>query len=373
MTTQFDSVFAFQASRPTAGDPAEELTFDRLADNKRRGVQTDFLIDNNLLINIDDACNSIDSVSDEMLRESKLYGWVAFLRECERQGLDYGLTPGFGYTEMPKDLAKIRAGRLGENLRKLGLRWPHNDSPADYAELGLAEARFDTLDGNQQYVMAMPFASLMLMHAVKHLGQDFSPIGRFKRYLREHRRLISIVSSREIAIARYVFAEPADCPGPVNEVRATLNNNFGRPDKKAATPLAGMEKAALNGAFDITFLNAMNLVSTKGFEGRRVDPWLFSCDRKLSLLVDYCFTSDLGTGESGLFSIAASHEDISPYWKESAKVLKDYSAEGARRVMRQMLLPEQDRKRVSRERIEGLPRMVRAVLEFADEAVRETS
>lgn len=215
---------------------------------------------------------------------------------------------------MPAALAKLRAGRLGENLRKLGLKWPHNDSPADYAGLGLAEARFDTLNGNQQHVMAMPFASLMLMHAVKHLGQDFSPIGRFKRYIQEHKRLIGIVSARELAIARYVFAEPAECPGTLNDVRASLNNNFGRTDKKATTPLAGMEKAALNGAFDITFLNAMNLASTKGFEEQRVDPWLFSCDRKLSLLVDYCFTSDRGTGESGLFSITTSHGNGSPYW-----------------------------------------------------------
>lgn len=142
--------------------------------------------------------------------------------------------------------------------------------------------------------------------------------------------------------------------------------------KKGATPLEKMERAALNGAFDITFLNAMNLIATKGIEGRRVDPWLFSCDAKLSLLLDYCFTSDLGTGESGLFSVAASHEDVSPYWEESAKVLKAYSGMGARRVMSQMLLPAAERQRLSREKIEQLPQMARAVLEFANEAVIST-
>ena len=50
------------------------------------------------------------------LLEAATQAGPTFLRQCDRQGLRYGLTPFFAYSEMPAHLAQSRSSRLWSQL-----------------------------------------------------------------------------------------------------------------------------------------------------------------------------------------------------------------------------------------------------------------
>lgn len=57
--TQFRAkLYAFKASRTNDTEQDPQLTFERLKTNQDPRIETTFMMDNNLMIHIDDACNS---------------------------------------------------------------------------------------------------------------------------------------------------------------------------------------------------------------------------------------------------------------------------------------------------------------------------
>lgn len=334
--TQFGKIHALKASRSdhNVGDPA--LDFDRLLSNQSRGIETNFLADNNLMIDVDDACNADRPATNATLDALGLLEWVNFLRQCDSRGLRYAFTPFFAYAEMPRELAQSRASHLNDFARKFGLQWLDDEGSPDFAQLGRADQTFDSLDKDQQTFLAISFAALLLMLVVNRDGAEFSPLGKFRRYLREYKRLIGTVSVRELAIARYVFATQSDCPGALDRVRSRIEKNFARKDGKRPKDIESMYATALNGAFDLMLFMAMNVADTRGLEGRPLDCWLFTRDEKLKEYNDLCFNADMGTGQAGLFTVVNSHVDVSEYWRQSGEALHQFASEGSKRVLQSM-------------------------------------
>lgn len=366
--TQFGrKLYAFKSSRMTGNEDDPVLNFERLAENSENNVDTIFLTDNNLMIEVDRACEPEWPATDATLSELKLLEWVDFMRHCDRNNLQYSLTPFFAYAEMPAQLAQLRASRLYKFAEKFGLQWRDDELAPDLSDLGRIDVSFDSLDVNQQIMMSLSFSVLLLMLIIKRDGTEFSPIGRFQRFLREYRRMIGTVSLREIAIARYVFSTPAECPGPLDSVRSAVERNFARKSDRHPRTTDEMLAVALNGAFDLLLFNAMNIAETKGVDGRKVDCWLFSMDGKLKAYNDLCFNASMGTGEAGLFTVITTHEDVSEYWEKTAMLLQKVGMEGTKRALSRMVerINGIENHEVILERLAALPNKARAVIEMA--------
>ncbi len=120
------------------------LDFDRLASNQRRGIETNFVADTNLLIQVDKALEEGREATDVTLVEFGLLEWVTFLRECDKRGLHYAFTLFFAYAEMPAEFAQQRAVRLQRFARKFGLLWADDEvSLKDVSTLGRVDMTFE--------------------------------------------------------------------------------------------------------------------------------------------------------------------------------------------------------------------------------------
>ncbi|WP_186207376.1 hypothetical protein [Burkholderia gladioli] len=366
--TQFGpKLFAFKASRMTSDADDPGLTLERLQSNQARGIETNFVTDNNLMIEVDKACEVERPATDETLAELKLLEWVHFLRACDRQGLHYALTPFFAYEEMPASLARARAARLDAFARKFGLSWHDEESHLDFPYLGRTDLTFEGLDRTQQAMMSLSFSALLLMLVIQRDGAEFSPIGKFGRYLREYKKRIGTVSLREIAIARYVFATQAECPGELDYVRSRIEKNFARKSGKRPRNVEEMYATALNASFDLFLFSAMNVADTHGLEGRPLDCWLVTMDEKLKEYNSLCFNVGGGTGQAGLFTMITSHEEASDYWRKTGEALYKFAGEGSERVRESMRLRARgvDNRDAIAAKIAALPEKARAVMVLA--------
>jgi hypothetical protein len=367
--TQFGSkLYALKASRHNNEEPDPSLTLERLRINQEAGVETNFVTDNNLMIEIDKACEPDRPASDTTLEDLKILEWVNFLRECDNQRLHYAFTPFFAYAEMPTKLAQSRAARLYHFAEKFGLAWHDEEPNPDFSTVGRADLTFEGLDTNQQTIMSLSFSALLLMLLINRDGADFSPIGKFRRYLREYKRLIGTVSLREIAIARYVFATQEDCLGSLDRTRSRIELNFAR-NKKGKRPqnVEDMCATALNGAFDLLLFNVMNIADTKGLDSRKLDCWLFTFDGKLKDYNDLCFNVGMGTDQAGLFAAITTHADVSEYWQQTSEILHKFALEGSKRVLKSMFnraLGLDDDEEIKR-KIAELPDKARRIIALA--------
>jgi hypothetical protein len=369
--TQFGAkLHAFKSSRTTDADPESSLTFERLQANQKAGIETNFVTDNNLMIQIDDACESSVPATDAALEKFEILEWVNFLRLCDSQDLHYTFTPYFAYAEMPAKLAQSRAARLHKFAKKFGLVWHDNDLDPDFSGVGRTDFTFDGLDQNHQTILGLSFSALLLMLLINRDGEEFSPLGKFNRYLREYKRLIGTVSLKEIAIARYVFSTQADCPGPLDNMRSHVERNFARKNKKHPKNIEDMCATALNGAFDLLLFNAMNIADTKGLDGRRLDCWLVTLDGKLKLYNDLCYSVGMGTNQAGLFTMITTHTDVSEYWQKTSEILHKFALDGSKRALESMLKRANgmnlEEEKAIRMKIAALPDKARSVIALAE-------
>ncbi|MGS0896314.1 hypothetical protein ACVBGC_27835, partial [Burkholderia stagnalis] len=173
--TAFGTIFAYKASRTTAESEDPVLDFDRIASNQRRGIETNFVADTNLMIQVDEALDAARPATDVTLRDLGLLEWVTFLRECGKRGLHYAFSPFFAYAEMPAKYAQLRAARLQKFSEKFGLLWADDEiSVTDVSVLGREDMTFEGLSEHHQMLMAISFSTLLLMLTVQRDGADFS-------------------------------------------------------------------------------------------------------------------------------------------------------------------------------------------------------
>ncbi len=107
----------------------------------------------------------------------------------------------------------MRAVRLQMFAEKFGLLWADDEiSVKDVSTLGRHDMTFEGLSEHHQMFLAISgFFAASLMLTVQRDGADFSSVGKYRRFLREHKAHIGTVSVRELCpIARYVFATPED-------------------------------------------------------------------------------------------------------------------------------------------------------------------
>lgn len=319
MSATFGTIACIKASRPQGVIP--ELTLDRLRANQEKGVSTQLIPDCNVVIDMIHAADPRDSPEATKAR-ARLQPLTSFLRSCSENGLTYYISPFFGLNEMRSDRAAPGVGGLDSFSNKFGLHWidAHPEHDVGSTIIGILTRGFRELEPELQCVLAPPYCVLLLMLVVARDLPMASPLARFRHFMRLYRRMIDVVSIREITIARFAFA-PA--PAKESSLYPTWDKillNFTKRDKHSQrwpTTPSQLDKAALNGAFDLFLLNAALASDYKGLQGERLDTWILTADAKLAALTDAIHHTDLGTGETGLFVSTQDYRDQGDYWRET--------------------------------------------------------
>lgn len=76
----------------------------------------------------------------------------------------------------------------------------------------------------------------------------------------------------------------------------------------------------------------------------------------------------MGTGEAGLFTAVAKHDDVSDYWKQTGELLKRFTEKAMHRVIRHKQREAMgfDDSAEVRRKLEDIPRRAREVVALAE-------
>lgn len=325
MLMQFGSVSAFKAYLPS-WEP-HSLDFERLRHNMQAGVQTQLILDANILIDMEACCAPDMPADNTTLERFHLLEWVTFLRECNRQGLSYHLSPFFALQELPIEKVEGAAQAIDEFPRKFGLAWL-DDLAALSPELAsvgrrASRGRYEAMRDPDRRFFSLNYAALLLMLVVARDSVHCPPYVKFAHYLRLYRRRVDVVSMRAMSIARMVFAPPPD--GSVLYIAwDRVVRNF--TDRKSVTKplprsLHAMDRAALNGAYDLMLLDAALVAEAKGVGSEPVDPWIVSKDKKLASMGEIIRHAGPHKGQAGQYVEMTSFAHLGGYWARTEEAL----------------------------------------------------
>ena len=300
-------------SRPIAGDV--KLDPVRVARNKASGIETSLVLDTNILISIEKIVKNGNKWSS--VKMQGLHNLVKLLERCPPQSIC--ISAGLALNEMPPDMAQqsvqcfeefclVHLPRFQDapNCRRAEYKGKKNN----YGYLDLS------IEG--QSTFALPFICILYLNLVDKKSSSKS-LGKFKEFLDLLEGKIDVLSSTEIEIARYCFAEPpADCRETI-KLREKIRRNFLKTNEGKAPKNSGEVLAiAFNGACDIVLLHSANIADTHGLDGIKQDSWIATQDGKL---VDFCniFHHVNFDGEAGKFTASTEHPEHEkyPYWMQT--------------------------------------------------------
>ena len=254
---------------------------------------------------------------------------ASFLRQCSERGLQYRVSPFFGLNEMRRAEAGPGVPALNEFSRIFGLHWTDADNSTcgDPTSLGLVGRRFLDLPLDVQQFIAISYASMTLMLTVARDVQS-EPIAKFRKFIRLYRRLVDVVSIREITIARFVFAPPPSLDSRLRTIWEPILLNFTGREKahrKGPSRFDHIDRISVNGSFDLGILNAAIFADHHGLDGKRQDSWLITADSKLTALNEAVHHTDLGTGLVGLAVATEDYSDEGNYWLKTNEDMRALS------------------------------------------------
>lgn len=320
MSSLFGKIACIKASRDPESSPI--LDFERLAANQRKEILTQLIPDTNVIINMTKASDANEPAEDRTLQKYGLLEVVQFLRRCSDLHLTYYFSPFFSISEMPSAEAASSALALNLFSQKFGLNWTdaHPEIVPDLSIIGRPRKGYMGLELDERRWLAVPYSALLLMLFVARDFADCAPIVKFRRYLRLYRRIVNIVSLREIAVAAFVFAP---IPGEDEEIYPTwdriVRNFTGRKklSMKFPTRPSQMDRVALNSAHDTTLLNVANYGDAKGLDGDMLDTWVITGDLKLHALTEVVHHTGFGTRDVGLGLVLKNFSSFGSYWREA--------------------------------------------------------
>jgi len=282
------------------------------------------LPDSNVIIDMIKASDPAFPAIDGTLAKFRLLDLVSFLRSCSTEGLTYYMSPFLGLHEMLADQAVEGVRGLDVFADKFGLGWQdaHPDVVPDLTRVGRPTGGYCALGEDEQKVLSLNYAALLLMMVVARDLAHVSPLTRFRHFLRLYRRRVGMVSMRAITIARFVFAPAPDATATLYGTWDRIVRNFTQRSthtQRIPRTFRQQDRAALNGAYDLFLLDAALVSDYNGIAGERVDTWVLTADSKLAALTDAVHHTDGGTGETGLFVASEDYSDEGEYWRETQR------------------------------------------------------
>jgi len=324
MHRTFGKIACIKASRPPG--PIPELTFDRMKQNQANGIGTQLVPDCNVVIDMIRACSTEDTEQTRIAKE-RLSPFIYFLQSCQEQGINYYISPFMGLNEMRRSEAALGPSALEIFSNIYGLAWTdtHPQLQPDLHSIGLIERGYGALSMESQGILSKTYGPLLLMLVLARDLSHLSPLAKFKNYLRLYRRFIDIISTREITIARFLFAPTPATSDSIYQTWEKITLNFtGRKSLSQHLPRTArqLDRAALNGALDLIILDSALISDYKGLDGQRLDTWIVTADLKLAALTDAVHHTDLGTGQTGMYLVTHDYRDQGEYWNQTHREME---------------------------------------------------
>lgn len=320
--------FFFKASHPIGAQPRLDPIW--IAKNHARGVITTLLLDTNILIHIEKVVKSGNKTS--AIKDKGLHNLISLLHRIP-PGSVY-LSPGFAFDEMPPALAE----QSRQNYEVFcAQHLPHfHDSLGSILtvyEGKIHDYGFFDLEVRAQAVLAIPFCSLIYLQMIDRMP-GLKPMEKFNRYLALAVDELDILSSKEVEIARYCFANPpASCKNTI-AIRKVIRKNFVQTkDEKLPRDWQQLVGVAFNGACDLNLLNCANVGDNNAIDGVEQDCWITTRDEKLFKFGELAHCLNIG-GAAGMLATTSQLDEhaCDSYWNETAMRFRDLMAQRANNI-----------------------------------------
>ncbi|WP_444932566.1 hypothetical protein [Microbulbifer sp. JTAC008] len=283
-----------------------------IARNKTDGIETTITLDTNILISMEKVVNNGNKWAS--VKKQGLHNLIKLLQRCPPQSVC--ISPGLALNEMPPGLAQQSREKYevfcAEHLP--GFIDTPNCIYSKYK--GKKEGYgYDDLSTESKAVLAISFSCLLYLNLIDNKFKG-KPIDKFKKFLDKLENKVDVLSSAEIEIAKYCFAEPPPDCKEIIKIRRKIRNNFLKTSEgKLPKDASEVMSIAFNGACDIRLLQAANITDQNGIDGVRQDSWIATKDKKL---VDFCniFHHVNLDGEAGKYAAKIIHPEHlkDTYW-----------------------------------------------------------
>lgn len=302
--------------RPTRTDKTEPVLNPVLvASNASMGIETTLILDTNLLVAMERVVKEGNKKS--IIKKYGLHNLIDMLSRCPPKSIF--LSPGRAFDEMPPALAE-QSRKYFDIFCSTHLP-SFVDTPNSIRKIyagKLDNYGYLDLDLKAQAFLAIPYACLLYLNIIdkKFPGK---PIEKFQEFLRRLSYDVDIVSSKEVEIAKYCFANPSPSAIETIRLRKIFRANFLKTkNNKAVYSYEEAMAVAFNGACDLVLINFANVMQTRGLDGQSQDCWIATRDKKLfeySKVVHYLDAF----GEAGLIAVSTQlpENQNDEYWQQA--------------------------------------------------------
>ena len=297
-------------SRPIQGDIKLDPVL--IARNKLEDIETTIVLDTNILIGMEKIVDNGNKWAS--VKKQGLHNLVKLLQRSPPESVC--LSPGLALNEMPPELAQ-KSRKKYEIFCSVHLPG-YVDAPncihSEY-EGKKRDYGYDDLAPESKAALAIPYTCLLYLNLIDNKFKG-TPIEKFKEFLDKLENKVDCLSSAEIEIAKYCFAEPPSTCRETIELRKKIRKNFLKTgDEKLPKDASEVLSIAFNGACDIHLLQVANYFDQNGIDGVKQDSWIATKDKKL---VEFCnvFHHVNTEGEVGKHAAKIVHPEHSKdiYW-----------------------------------------------------------
>lgn len=289
-----------------------------ISKNNSCNIETTLLFDTNVLIAMEKAITK--NAKESQLKEYGLANLVSVLKKSPSQSVY--LSTGLALHEMPPSLAEQAKASYEIFMAKFLPTFIDTPNAINIKYQGKQfDYRFFDLEEVAQEILAIPFISLLYLGMIDKFYAG-KPIEKFKEYIRLVIAELDVLSTTEMEIAKYCFANPPSSALETINKRKVIRSNFLK-TKNNKLPVDSAEAIAIafNGACDINLLNTANIQDKKVLDDNLQDIWIATRDKKL---YEFCciFHHINLDGHVGKYSASISLQDQKDdkYWKEAQQI-----------------------------------------------------
>lgn len=249
-----------------------------ISKNNSSNIETTLLFDTNVLIAMEKSLAK--NAKESQLKDYGLANLVSILQKCPPKSIC--LSPGLALHEMPPSLAEQAKVSYEVFLAKFLPSFIDTPNAINIKYQGKQfNYGFFDLEEVPKQILAIPFISLLYL-AVVDIFYVGNPIEKFKEYIRLVIAELDVLSTTELEIAKYCFANPPSSAKDTIDMKKKIRSNFLK-TKSNKLPVDAAEAIAIafNGACDINLLNTANIQDKKKLDGNLQDIWIATRDKKL--------------------------------------------------------------------------------------------
>ena len=274
------------------------------------------------MVRIERATDPRYPATETTLEHFGIKGLYDIFRFAHANACPISFSPAIALSEMPAEKAATAATRYFAFTQRFGLDLTDDPDQGEFPAMGYqGPPSIWSVDDRQRKFMAVNYTHQLLMLYIRHTGKRRTPLQNFDLFLYEAVSNSFFLSTRDIAIARYVFADSEKGDESVKKICREVRKNFCKFDDRDPINLAEMDACALNASFDLLLENFANRLHLQPSLGQH-DTWIVTGDRKLALFMAVCHSFDLGTGEPGIASAMTAHHTNDGYMEQSLKNMK---------------------------------------------------